>query len=510
MPQDSVVNNKRIVKNTAFMYFRMALTILIGLFSVRIVLKALGTEDYGIYNVVGGIVTMLAFLNNAMSSSTQRFLSFELGKDNKLRLNAIFCTSMTLYIWFCFLILIMSETIGLWFVNYKLIIPDNRMSAANWIYQFSIFSFMFSVLSAPYLAAIISREKMQVYAYASVASAFLKLGMIYVLLFLTGDKLIVYGLFLLLIGFAEFLFYYVYCKIHFEETRYRYFFDIVLLKEIGSFTGWSIWGALSNIFKSQGVNILLNMFFGPIINAARAVAYQVEGAINTLVQNFFVAVKPQLIKSHAIGREDEVFNLLFLSTRLGFYLMFLVSLFFIAEAPIILQTWLDTVPDNSIVFTRLVLISQLFIVLANPLMTSIHATGKVAKYQFWSGCIFVSVLPVSYLCLSISENAIHPFVVLIIAGILYWALTIERCYKLIRLPLREYSKVIFRLILVSMIVSLGTCILCSMCDESWLRLFFQLFYIVIFGVMSIYFIDCSKKERQLLKSILYKRVRLKL
>ncbi len=242
------------------MYIRMVLTMLIGLFSVRIVLQALGTEDFGIYNVVGGVVTMLAFLNNALSSSTQRFLSFELGKGNKARLSVIFCTNMTLYIWLCVLILILSETIGLWFVNCKLIIPDNRIYAANWIYQFSILSFLFSILNAPYLAAIISREKMQVYAYASVISAFLKLGMIYGLLFLNGDKLIVYGLFLLLIGIAEFLFYYFYCKIHFEETRYRYFFDVNILKEIGGFTGWSIWGGYLGSFLLKHFDINIPFF----------------------------------------------------------------------------------------------------------------------------------------------------------------------------------------------------------------------------------------------------------
>ena len=256
---DSLLNNKRIAKNTAFLYFRMVLTMFIGLFSVRIILNVLGEEDYGIYNVIGGVVTMLAFLNNSLSSATQRFLSFELGKKNKKDLHSIFCNSMSLYIWVCVILLVLAETLGLWFVNNKLVIPDERMIAANWIYQFSIISFLCTILSSPFNAAIIAHEKMRIYAYVSIAESLLKLALIYSILVLDGDKLSIYGFFMMLVSILVFVFYMVYCLMKFEETKYRYIYDKNKIKEIGGFVGWGVWGALSNIFKSQGINILLNM-----------------------------------------------------------------------------------------------------------------------------------------------------------------------------------------------------------------------------------------------------------
>ncbi|EFS33440.1 hypothetical protein BSGG_4140 [Bacteroides sp. D2] len=499
---DTQSNNKRIAKNTAFLYFRMALTMFIGLFSVRIVLNALGEEDYGIYNVIGGVVTMLAFLNNSLSSATQRFLSFELGKGNKKELHSIFSNSMTLYIGICVILLVLAEILGLWFVNNKLVIPNERIVAANWIYQFSIISFLCTILSSPFNAVIIAREKMGVYAYVSIAESLLKLALIYSILVLGGDKLIIYGFFMMLVSVLVFVFYMFYCLMKFEETKYRYVFDKNKIREIGSFAGWGIWGALSNIFKGQGINILLNIFFGPMVNASRGIAYQVEGAVNTLVQNFYTAMRPQLIKSYAANETEEMFKLLNISTRLGYYMMFLVSLIFLYKTPLIFSIWLEKIPQYSITFTRLALISQLFIVLANPLMTAIHATGKVAKYQFLSGCIFMLVLPFSYFILKWDYNSFWPFIVLIVSSLLYWILTIERCYKLINLSLRNYFVMVFRLFLVSLILLLGAQLLYRWGTDGWLDFIVLCFYTLVVGIMAILFIDCSKSERIMIKELI--------
>ena len=497
-------NNKRIAKNTVFLYFRMALTMFIGLFSVRIVLNALGEEDYGIYNVVGGVVTMLAFLNNSLSSATQRFLSFELGKGDKKNLHSIFCNSMTLYIGVCVILLVLAETLGLWFINNKLVIPDERMVAANWIYQFSIISFLCTILSSPFNAAIIAREKMGVYAYVSIAESLLKLALIYSILALGGDKLIIYGFFIMLLSVSVFVFYMVYCLMKFEETKYIY--DKNKIKEIGGFAGWGVWGALSNIFKAQGVNILLNIFFGPVVNASRGIAYQVEGAVNTLVQNFYTAMRPQLIKSYAANETEEMLKLLNISTRLGYYMMFLVSLVFLYETPLIFKLWLGQIPQYSVAFTRLVLIGQLFIVLANPLMTAIHATGKVAKYQFWSGCIFMLVLPLSYFILNLDQNSFWPFVVLIVSSLFYWLLTIERCYKLIDLSLKKYFAMVFRLFLVSLVLSLGVQLLYKWGADGWAGFIVLCFCTLVIGLIAILFIDCSKSERVMIKELVLSKL----
>lgn len=480
----------------------MALTMFIGLFSVRIILQVLGEDDFGIYNVVGGIVTMLAFLNNSLSSATQRFLSFAMGKNSKEELRSIFCNSMTLYILVCIILLLFAETIGLWFVNNKLVIPENRMIAANWIYQFSVISFLCIIIESSYNAVVIAHERMSVYAYISIAEAVLKLAMIYALLVLGGDKLILYGFFLMLISIAIFLFYMVYCLRRFEETKYHFTFDKKIIKEMGNFAGWGVWGALSNIFKGQGLNILLNIFFGPVVNASRGIAYQVEGAVNTLVQNFYTAMRPQLIKSYAAGEQSDMFRLLYMSTRLGYYLMFLVYLVLIPECSLILTFWLGQIPENTIEFTKLVLISQLFIILANPLMTAIHATGKVVKYQFWSGCIFILVLPVSYVALKINNNCFWPFVILIISSVAYWILTIERCIKQINLSLKDYSRLIIKILFVSCILICGASLICNWMDEGWSRFIVVSCYTFIMGLLAIAFIDCTKSERNLVLSFI--------
>ena len=501
-----MVETKVIAKNTGFLYMRMVLNMLIGLFSVRIVLQTLGENDFGIYNVVGSVVTMLAFLNNSLSSTVQRFLSFEIGRGDKKALHSVFCNSMVLYIWICLAFLLFAQTVGLWIVNYKLIIPMERITAANWVYQFSIFSFIFTIISSPYNALIIAKEKMKIYAYISIVESILKLALIFSLMILQADKLILYGLFLMIVSVAVFLFNWLYCHKHFEEAAFRYEHQSEVIKEIGGFAGWSLWGSLSNIFKGQGVNILLNILFGPVVNAARGIAYQVEGAVNTLVQNFYLAIKPQLIKTYAENDNKNVYRLLFISTRMGYYLMYIVSLVFILEAQVILSFWLGQVPQHTIEFMRLVLIAQLFIVLANPLMTAIHATGKVAKYQFWSGWVFIMVLPVSYFLLRLYPNPLIPFIVIIFSSAFYWGVTIERCYRQIRLPLKEYFTLIMRLFMISMLLLLGAIFIYLKFDEGWIRLLIQLLYAVVAGGTAILYIDCSLRERLVLKELLKKRM----
>ena len=292
----------------------------IGLIAVPIVLRSLGEVDYGIYNVVSGIVTMLAFLNNALSSTTQRFLSFELGRNSTENCRRIFSTSLSIYILFCVLIIVLGETIGLWFVNYKLNIPPDRMAAANWIYQFSLVSFIFSVLSAPYNAAIIAHEKMNIYAIVCIGEALLKLGLVIGLLYLGGDRLILYGMFMMIMSALVFVSYAIYSRNKFSECRFSLKMDKDTAKQISGFAGWGVFGAVSNIFKNQGINIILNQFFGVLVNTARGLAFQVDAAVNTLIQNFFLATKPQLIKSYSAGDTDGMFRLVDVSTKVGYYL----------------------------------------------------------------------------------------------------------------------------------------------------------------------------------------------
>lgn len=426
----------------------MLLSMVIGLYSVRIVLEALGEVDFGIYNVVGGIVTMLAFFNNALSSTTQRFLSYENGKNNESRLRDIFNNSMSIYLLLCVFILIVAETVGLWAVNKYLIIPEDKIYAANIIYQFSIFSFIFSILVAPYNAAVIAREKMEVFAYISIVESIIKLGLVVILLYVDTNKLILYGFMMMSINLSILGVYYAYCKRRFAECTYTWKIDKLLAKEIGFFASWNIWGAFTNIFSNQGLNILLNRFFGVIVNAARGIAYQVNGALNTCVQNFLLAVRPQLIKSYAAGDYSRMNELLILSTRISFYLMFVITLIFIFNIDAILTFWLGSYPDFTSKFVCLVLLSTLLNILAQPLVMVIMATGKIKNYQLFSGLNTIIVFPLSYVFLRIFDNPYIPFYVLIGSNITYYIISLINCNQVVTIPKRQYYTAIIKLVVV--------------------------------------------------------------
>lgn len=499
-------DKQKVVKNTLYLYVRMAVTMLIGLFSVRIVLQALGEVDYGIYNVVAGIVTMLAFLNNSLSSATQRYLSIELGLRNRKGLNSIFQSSLLLYIIICCGILIVAETVGLWLVNDVLNYPKERTSAVNWIYQFSILSFLFSVLSAPYNATIIAHEKMNVFASITIVEAVCKLTMVIFLLVVNADKLILYGLMMMIISAAVFLMFYCYCKRHFEECIFNFKWDKKILKEIGAFAGWNIFGSLSNIFRSQGINIVLNLFFGAVANAARGISYQVEGLLNTFIQNFYIAAKPQIIKSWAEKDFTTVESLVLKITRVGYYLSFVLSLIFIVNSYYVLNLWLGQVPEHTVLFTNLMVISGIFVALSSPLMIVIHATGKIAKYQMIAGIINICVLPLSIFAIQLWHNSACPFIVLLIGNIFIWILTLERTIVIASFSLSKYLKVLFKMAIVSIITSCVVIFLSIYLYNGFYKLIVT--SIVCAGVCSItaYNIDLNITEKVKIREILKRKV----
>lgn len=289
-------NNKRIAKNTILLYLRMLLTIVVSLYTSRMILKILGVSDYGVYNVVGGIVAMLSFLNSALTAASQRFIAFELGRGDKEKLKTIFCTSVTIHAILALIIFIIAETVGLWFVNTHLNIEPARMIAANWVYQCSILTFMLTIISVPYNSCIVAHEHMNAFAYVSILEVILKLLIVYLLLVINSDKLITYGILVLCVAFIIRLIYGLYCKRHFEECKYRFIFDKTLFKEMFSFAGWSVVGNLGFSFKDQVANVILNIFFGTIVNAARGVALQVNGIISGFSVNFLMALTPQITK----------------------------------------------------------------------------------------------------------------------------------------------------------------------------------------------------------------------
>ena len=499
-------NTSRLVKNTAFLYIRMAITMLIGLFSVRIVLRALGEVDYGVYNVVSGIVTMLAFLNNALASTTQRFLSYEIPNNNLRKLKEIFSTSFYLYLLFCLLIVILGETIGLWFVNTQLSIPPARMVAANWIYQFSIISFCFSIMTAPYNAAIIAREKMQIYAYVAIVESVLKLALIVLLLYLPGDKLVIYGLMMCLLTVFEFIFLNIYCLRSFQECRIIKQLERTVVVSFGKFAGWNLYGTFSNIFSGQGINILLNIFFGVLVNAARGIAFQLDNAVNTLVQNFYMAVRPQMVKEISSNNTTEVNRLLRISSIVGFFLFSVVATVLIFEMRTVLRIWLGEYSELTVTFSRVILFVYFFEVLITPLNILISGTGKIKNFMLTNGTLIILVFPISYTLLKYFPNELVPFVVIFTVAIIRWINAFYQSLKVFTINRALYLNTIFRLFFVTSLAFIGVSILHYGIDNTWLRMFSVLFIDLALYVALFYFAILSNDERLRIKQFLRHRV----
>lgn len=451
---DSVQNNKRIAKNTLLLYVRMLFMMAVSLYTSRVVLNTLGVVDYGIYNVVGGVVAMFGFINASMSSATQRFITFALGKDDQENLQKVFSTSLQIHLLISLVIVILGETVGLWFLYEKMQIPDNRMDAAFWVYQCSILSTVVMILSVPYNATIIAHEKMSAFAYISILEVLLKLAVVYILWIGSFDKLILYAALILVVQVLIRFCYSIYCNKHFKETKYRHIWDKILFKEMTGFAGWSLFGNLSSVLFGQGLNILLNLFFGPVVNAARAVSVQVQSAIQQFVSNFQMALNPQITKTYAQGDLKAMHQLMFRSARFSFFLLFLLSLPVLFETDFILKLWLKTVPDYTVIFLRIMISTSLIYTLANPLMIANQATGKVKRYQTVCGSILLLILPISYIGLKLGLPAYSVFVVHIIMEMIAQLARMFMLRPLINIQIREYIKFIYVPVILVVCLSL--------------------------------------------------------
>ncbi len=500
----SIENNKRIARNTAILYFRMLFTMAVSLYTSRVVLNTLGVEDFGIYNVVGGIVTMFSFLNNAMSSGTQRFLSFELGRNNFEQLTKIFSMSINIHVTIALIIFILAETVGLWFLNTYLSIPAERMIAANWVYQLSILAFMITVSMVPFNASIIAHEQMNVYAYASIIEVALKLLIVFMLQWFGFDKLKLYAILILGVSLTISAIYIIYCRRNFKECRYQYFWDKTLYKTLMSYAGWNLWGNVAAVSFNEGINILLNIFFGPVVNAARGIAFQVNGAVNGFVSNFQMAMNPQIVKSYAAEDKKYMDQLIFQGSKYSFFLLFLLSLPILLEIDTILLWWLKVVPEHTALFCRLVLINALIDCISGPLITAAQATGKIKKYQTVVGGLLLLNLPVSYIFLKLGYN---PEITLYVAISFSFIALLSRIYMLrtmIQLSAKKYMRfVVFRIMNVAgyaIIIPLG---LSFYFTNELLRLVITVPTSVIMTLISIYFIGINKEERVFVKNRIF-------
>ena len=501
MSTETSSNNKRIVKNTLLLYFRMLLTMVVSLYTSRVVLGALGVEDYGIYNVVGGVVAMFSMLSGSLSAAISRFITFELGTGNKEKLSRVFSSSVTIQLGLCAIVLLLAETVGLWFLNSKMVIPESRIYAANWVYQLSLLTFVINLISIPYNAAIIAHERMSAFAYISIFEAVSKLIVAYCIVVSPIDKMILYAIMLASIAIIIRLVYGVYCKNRFEECTYHFIYDHDLLKQMFGFAGWNFIGASSALLRDQGGNIVINLFCGPAVNAARGIAFQVNTAIHSFVTNFMTALNPQITKSYASGDRQYMMTLLFQGARLSYYILLLLSLPVIINTHYILQLWLGQVPEHTVLFVQLVLIFGMCESISSPLITAMLATGKIRNYQLVVGGLQMMNLPVSYILLRLGAI---PETVLIVAIAISQLCLAARLYMLrglIGLKARDFiKKVYINVIVVTLLSAIIPFILVNVLSNDFLT-FIALSMITIVSTLSIeFYIGCTKKERQFVVS----------
>lgn len=444
----------RVMRNTALLYFRMALMMCINLYTSRVVLQVLGVEDYGVFYVVWGVVFIFGFINDSMMASTQRFLTFELGTGHKKRLHEVFITSVHIHFIVSLIIILLSETGGLWFLLEKMVIPEERMTAAIWCFQLSVITTVAEVMSCPYQAVIIAHEKMSAFAYISILDAVLKLAIVGMLLITDYDRLIMYGILYTCEKLLIRIVYNLYCARHFEESHYEWFYEKTLFKKMSSFAGWSMFGNLAYVLYTQGPNMLLNVFFGPVANAAQAAASQAQNAVGNFSRNFQVAINPQITKTFAAEQMEEMHLLIFRGSRLTFCLLLLLCLPLIVEAPMVLDLWLKEVPEGTVVFLRFLLVILLVQQTASPLIAAIGATGKIRKYESITGGLMLTIVPLAYLVLKMGGRPWSVFTVYLCIVILTYIATLYITLPPIKLRLREYLNNVLRPCSIVMVISL--------------------------------------------------------
>lgn len=494
-------NNKRIAKNTVYLYLRQILVMVVSLYTSRVVLATLGEVDYGIYNVVGGVVTLFTFLNFAMGCATSRFITFELGRKDYERLNIVFSYSVIIHIGIALLILVLGETVGLWFFETQMNIPEERMYAAGWVYQFSIFSCMANIMCVPYNALITSHEKMNAYAFFSIIETVLKLVIVWMLVILGHDKLILYAILIFCVSLLMRILNQVYTIRTFKDVHFVRVKDTKTLKDMFGYAGWSLVGSLAVILFDQGINVLLNIFFGPAINAARGVSIQIKNAVVNLSNNFQQAMNPQINKSYASGDLSYMHSLLFASSKYTYFIMLLMTLPISLLINQILTIWLVKVPEHTANFTILILIICILQAIGQPVSNAAGANGHIRNFQLIVGGINLSLLPVAWLALKVCPIPELVFLLHILVNIIAQIARLIIVRPMISLSLREYTqKVVVPCFLVTIAaLPLPLCIKLLLPDTLVVSAIILLISLFVTAV-SVYYLGMRANERMLVAS----------
>lgn len=494
-------NNKRIAKNTIVLYLRMLFTMAVSLYTTRVILAQLGVDDYGIYNVVGGLVAMFGFLSSSLSTAISRFLTFELGTGDKAKLSSVFSSSILILSALAIIIFIFVEAIGIWFLNYKMTISPDRLYAANWVLQLSSLTFVVNLLNTSYNAIVIAHERMSAFAFFAITEALLKLVICFMISWTSFDKLISYACLLAGIALVMRCLYYIYCRRQFEECKFHFVCDRSLLKNMFSFAGWNLFGSGSSLLRDQGVNILLNLFFGPMVNSARGVAVQVNSAINQLSYNFMMALNPQITKNYASNNLQYALELVFKGSKYTMYLLFLISLPLIYEAELILKLWLGNVPDHTLLFVRLILVYSMFEAVSYSMVTLMLATGKIKKYQFIVGGCQLLNFPLAFIALKLGCMPEFTIIISIFVATLCLVLRLHMLKRMVGFPVCKFVKdVLVKLVTVLFLSIPIPIFLIHYLEEGFARFFIISIVSTLITIGVIYIAGITCNERNLLKS----------
>lgn len=493
---ETISNNKRMAQNAIMLYVRMFIMMGITLYTSRIVLNTLGVEDFGIYNIVGGIVILFSFINGAMVASTQRFLNFELGRGNINEARKIFSASLNIYLVLIIIFIVLAETIGFWFLNNYINIPENRKTAANWVYQATIITTIFNFIRTPYNATIISYEHMSFYAYISIIEALFKLGIVYALIYFS-DKLVSYAWLIAFVSISIFLIYMIFCKKTFPICKYSFSFDKQKYISLLSFSSWSLIGQVSNIGASQGLSIILNIFFGVIVNTALGIANQIYAAVYQFITNFQTAFNPQIVKSYAI-KDKKRFTDLFLSTsKYSYYLTLIIALPIFICCEELLKIWLGIIPPYSVIFCKLIIVTIFFDALSGPLWISVHATGNIKIYQSLISILLLLTIPIALIIVEIGGNPYLVLSVKLIINIVIYIFRLFYCKRIFTISLKKYIIEILKctyVLIISYIISFSIHYFIHS-PKIILTVLFILCSIII-SLILIYIFGLSKLEKQ--------------
>lgn len=494
-------STSRIAKNTLLLYFRMLLTMGVSLYTSRVILNALGVEDYGIYNVVGGVVAMFGILSGSLSAAISRFITFELGKGDIDKLKRIFCTSVNIQVILIAIITILMETIGIWFLNNKMEIPEERLVAANWVFQFSVVTFALNLLSVPYNAVIIAHEKMSAFAYISIVDVTLKLIVAFIIAYNPFDKLIYYGLLIMIVGLINRMMYAIYSKRHFEEATYRMIFDKGLMKEMFGFAGWNYLANSAYILNTQGVNMIMNIFFGVVFNAARGIAEQVNNAVQSFVNSFTTALNPQITKSFAGGDKEYAFDLVYKGAKYAFLLMLVLSLPILLETETILNLWLKNPPEHAVSFVRWTILGTMTTTMGNTLLTLVMAHGNIKKYQIIITLCGFLPFPLTWLAFQLQLDAVTAYVIFFAVYYILIYVRLFLVHNITGIPWKPYIKeVVLRTHIVSVVSFIIPYFAIQMLTPSVLRLLITCAVSILSSCSCAIYIGMSKKERVVLKA----------